>query len=132
MRSDVSRENFVCNRLNLIKYLFGKDAVLMQFFFSNDHRSLNFFDRETTQEMAARHLDIAQYTLVGLALDIWCGGRPRTKALEIPANLIGSQIENLVTVFHMMSVTHGCKCQNCCQRFALLGETSAFANHCDD
>jgi hypothetical protein len=130
--SDVSPENYVCNRLTLITYLFGDDLILMQFFFSNDQRSLNFIDRRTTQEMASRHLDIAQYTLVRLALDIWCGGRPRTKAFEISANLVGSQIENLVMVFHLMSVTHGCKCQNCCQRFADIGESTAFANHCDD
>jgi hypothetical protein len=131
MHSPVSHENSSCNRVNLIAYLFGDDPILKQFFFTNDETELNFKDRLTTLRMASRHLDVSQYILVRLALDIWCGGTPRTKALEIPAYLMSSQIENLMMVFCVMSAAKGCRCQTCSQRFESLGHSSAFANHCD-
>lgn len=128
MQSPVSHENSRCNRVNLIAHLFGGDPILRQFFFTQDETELNFKDRQTTQRMAARHLDVSQYTLVRLALDIWFGGFPRTKALEIPAYLTACQIENLATMFCVMKATKGCGCQTCGQRFEAQDLCSSFAN----
>jgi hypothetical protein len=131
MHSPVSHENSSCNRVNLIIYLFGSDPILGQFFFNEDETELNFKDRLTTLRMAARHLDVSQYILVRLALDIWLGGTPRTKALEIPTYLMGHQIENLTTAFCVMNALKGCGCQTCGQRFEAQGLCSSFANHRD-
>lgn len=124
-----SPQNSRCNRVNLIGYLFGADPILMQFFFTQEQTQLNFRDRSTTLRMAARHLDIGQYTLVRLALDIWLGGIPCTKAMEIPAFLSTCQIENLAIVFSVIAATRGCGCPTCTQRFGELGFASSFASH---
>jgi len=126
-----SPENSRCNRVNLIGYLFGADPNLMQFFFTQDQTQLNFRDRSTTLRMAARHIDIGQYTLVRLALDIWLGGIPRTKAMEIPAFLSTCQIENLTIVFAVIAANKGCSCQTCTQRLGELGFVSSFTSQRD-
>jgi hypothetical protein len=126
-----SPQNSKCNRVNLIRFLFGDDPILLQFFFTQDQTQLNFRDRPATLRMAGRHLYIGQYTLVRLALDIWLGGTPRTKAMEIPAFLTSSQIENLTILFCVMRATKGCGCQTCKQRFGTQSTCSFFTNHCD-
>ena len=131
MYFSASPQNSRCNRVNLIGFLFGADPILLQFFFSRDQTELNFRDRSTTLRMAAGHLDIGQYTLVRLALDIWLGGTPRTKAMEIPAFLTSSQIENLTIMFCVMRATKSCSCQTCKHRFGTQCPSSFFTNHCD-
>jgi hypothetical protein len=124
-----SQQNSRCNRVNLIRYLFGSDPTLMPFFFNEDRTQLNFIDRPTTLRMAGRQLDMGQYTLVRLALDVWLGGDPRTKAMDIPAFLTSSQIENLTIMFCVMRATKGCNCQTCKQRFGAQCLSSTFANY---
>jgi hypothetical protein len=103
MVSRLSPENSKCNRVNLNGFLFGANPTLLDFLFSADRTELNFSSRDAALRMAARHLEMGQYTFVRLALDVWFGGAPRTKAMEIPAFLTSCQIENLTIMFCVMA-----------------------------